>query len=270
MFCPNCGKEIPDTSKVCGFCGNKVPVKVEVSPPTPQSEPKPESKPVTPPQPETQPESKPVTPRPAATQPEAKPATPPPSKPKPVPPVVEKPKAKPSKSPGMPKWVWGVIGAVVLAGAVFLYFQYLAPKPQPLYIANCSEYGGKLPAKAGQPIDLYYGGWGAHGFELAEDNSDHITYRLLVDGKAISGKRQKAIPTDEVPCNMQLPLWFDGAYWSFYKTRLAPLSVGEHDLLITQTIDTQITDGFDSDGDGQDDLYGPGNKTFEYTITVVP
>jgi hypothetical protein len=31
MDCPNCGKEIPDTAKVCGYCGQKVPEKIKTS-----------------------------------------------------------------------------------------------------------------------------------------------------------------------------------------------------------------------------------------------
>jgi len=37
MYCPQCGKQIPDTSKVCGFCGNKI-LRVSTPPPPPPAE----------------------------------------------------------------------------------------------------------------------------------------------------------------------------------------------------------------------------------------
>jgi hypothetical protein len=183
---------------------------------------------------------------------------------------VEKTKARPGKPPGMPKWAWGLIGAVVLAGAVFLYFLFLVPTPQSVYLTNfCELDQTKNTAKADVPIDLFYGSWGALGYELVEDNMDHMTIRLLVDGQTVSGKRQKAVPSTEIPCGYNVSDKYDGAYWSFHKTTLAPLSVGEHNIFVSWTYNTEITDGFDADGDGQKDYYGPGNKTFEYTITVV-
>jgi hypothetical protein len=238
MFCPNCGKEIPNTAKVCGYCGNKVPLKVEAPP--------------------------------LIIEPKPKPSTPLPS-PKPTPATVKTQEAKPGKSTGMLKWAWGLIGVLLVAGAVFLYAQFLAPTPQSVYLPNFCELDQfKNTAKAGTPIDLYYDGWGALGYKLTEENREHIKNKLLLDGQSVSGKQQKAVPSDEIPCGYNMPDKYDGIYWSFYKTTLDPLSVGEHDLLVIQIIDAQFTDGFDSDGDGQEDYYGPGSKTFEYSIIVEP
>ena len=164
-----------------------------------------------------------------------------------------------------------MISVIVIAGAVFLYAQFLAPTPQSVYLPNfCQPDQNKNTAKADVPIKLYYANWGALGHDLAEGNMDHMTVTLLVDGQPVSGKRQEAIPSAEIPCGYNVSEKYDGAYWGFHKTTLSPLSVGEHSIFVKMTFDTQFTDGFDSDGDGQEDYYGPGSKTFEYSIIVEP
>jgi hypothetical protein len=86
MFCPNCGKEIPDTSKVCGYCGNKVPVKVEAPPP--------------------------------ASKPEPKPATPPHTEVKPTP---KTPKEKVGRKPiSSSRWVGWLVGGLLAVGINYL------------------------------------------------------------------------------------------------------------------------------------------------------
>jgi hypothetical protein len=124
MNCPNCGKQIPDTAKVCGYCGTRlqapVPTKTRPAPPAPKVEPA-----VPTPAPEQIPEP---TPKPKPQQvrkaPAARPAAP-------------KPRA--SRQVRLPGWAWGVIGGLVILTAVFVlasmgtvFVPYITQPPGPV------------------------------------------------------------------------------------------------------------------------------------------
>ena len=104
MNCPNCGKQVPDVSKVCGYCGTKL-----------QTAPLPAPKPA-PPAPE--PESVPATRMETAQPPES---------------PIRK------RSFQLPGWAWGAIGTVLLMGVVLIlglarvvFIPYITPPPEPV------------------------------------------------------------------------------------------------------------------------------------------
>jgi hypothetical protein len=88
MFCPNCGKDIPDTSKVCGYCGNKMPAIVQ------------------PPQ--------------TSTQPGSKPATPPLTEVKPIPKPLKQKVKRERKPISSSRWIAWLVGGVLAVGINFL------------------------------------------------------------------------------------------------------------------------------------------------------
>jgi hypothetical protein len=99
MFCSNCGKEIPDTSKVCGYCGHKIPTIVH----QPQSVPQTESKPALPPSAAAKPTSKPPEERNKRER-----------KPKP-------PKERSQRQPiPLTRWVTWLVGGLIAVGINYL------------------------------------------------------------------------------------------------------------------------------------------------------
>jgi hypothetical protein len=116
MFCPECGKEIPDVSKVCGFCGFRLPVPQETVEDAPVPAPVPEPPPAV----EASPQ-----PREAVQPSEATPTPPVAQEPAPPPkaPVAEiAPTAKPGRK--LPGWTWGAVGGGALVLVVISLFAF--------------------------------------------------------------------------------------------------------------------------------------------------
>jgi hypothetical protein len=115
MFCPECGKEIPDVSKVCGYCGFRLPIQsTPISPEAAEPE-----------QPASEPARGEVTAPPSA-KPFSTPAPPP------TPAVAEAaPPPRTKRTLGMPlKFVaFGILGIVVLVGGFFLVRYLLGLRP---------------------------------------------------------------------------------------------------------------------------------------------
>ena len=119
-------------------------------------------------------------------------------------------------------------------------------------------------AQAGSQLEIRYGSWLALGEDLAEQNAQHLTVNLVLDGEPVTGVQQPVVPGSEIPCGAS-----DDAYGVFYVTQVGPLSAGTHVASVTWIFDEQVTDGGDADGDGVPDLYGPGEVfTQEFTIIV--
>ena len=177
-FCHQCGKEISDSAKVCGYCGVKqvvVPapepeeifveeeVVEEIVAQSPQPEPEPEPEMVKGPEPEPEAEPEPeqiielefelepVPPPIPETVPEPAPESAPEPEPEPEPKMAVKPEQKPTKVE-KPRtsgrgWLWGVIGVVVVAlVAVF-------------FIGNANGwFGASVPSRSEGPDQQDSGG----------------------------------------------------------------------------------------------------------------
>jgi hypothetical protein len=114
------------------------------------------------------------------------------------------------------------------------------------------------------PLEIRYGSWLALGEDLAAQNAEHLTVDFVLDGQPIIGVQQLVMPGSEIPCGALM-----GAYGVFYIAQVGPLSAGTHTALVTWILDEQVTDGYDTDGDGVPDVYGPGVVfTAEFTILV--
>ena len=121
--------------------------------------------------------------------------------------------------------------------------------------------GTTYTVTAGEPFEVHYGEWGALGSELAQDNARHITVRLVVDGQEVAGVQEPIMSCESIVgyfCGVGAGYCADGSSWIIYKTTLGPLSPGEHEVIVTYILDEQISDGYDGNGDGNADTYGPG------------
>lgn len=100
------------------------------------------------------------------------------------------------------------------------------------------------------------------GADLAEQNAQHLTVKLVLDGEPVTGVQQPVIPGSAIPCGARADV-----YAVFYVTQVGALSAGTHVASVTWIFDEQVTDGYDANGDGAPDLYGPGEVfTHEFTI----
>ena len=101
--------------------------------------------------------------------------------------------------------------------------------------------------------------------ELANQNAGHLTVELLLNGETVTGDKQPVAPASEIPCGSPP----EDAYGVFYVAQLAPLGPGTYVAQVTWSLDEAVTDGYDADGDGQPNWYGPGVVfTHEFTINV--
>lgn len=124
---------------------------------------------------------------------------------------------------------------------------YLSP------VCNCQETVG-----VDQPVVLRWG-WEASTKELAEANSQAMTIEVLLDGQAvpnIGAYRQEAVPSLR-------------GYWVMvWEVPLGRLPLGSHRVEIRATTTEAISDGFDTNADGQADTYGPG-EIFSGWVEIV-
>ena len=84
----------------------------------------------------------------------------------------------------------------------------------------------------------------------------------MLDGESVAGVQQPVVPGSAIPCGASADVYF-----VFYVTQVGPLSAGTHVASVTWIFDEQVTDGYDANGDGAPELYGPGEvSTREFTI----
>ena len=114
------------------------------------------------------------------------------------------------------------------------------------------------------PLEIQYGAWLAVGKEQAVQNAQHLNARLVIDGEEVKGTQQPVVSGSEIPC-----VALEGLYGVFFTAKLDSLSKGVHVAKVTWIFDEQVTDGYDANGDGLPDTYGPGELiTEEYMIIV--
>ena len=118
--------------------------------------------------------------------------------------------------------------------------------------------------QAGTPLEIHYGAWLAVDKEKAVQNAQHLSVRLVIDGEVVEGVQQPVVAGSEIPC-----VALEGLYGVYFSANLDSLSKGTHVVTATWIFDEQVTDGYDANGDGTPDNYGPGEiATEEYMIIV--
>ncbi len=123
--------------------------------------------------------------------------------------------------------------------------------------------GTTYTVQAGKPLEIRYGSWLALGADLAKQNAQHLTVKLVLDGEPVAGVQQPVMPGSAIPCGA-----LADAYGVFYVIQVGPLSAGSHVASQTFIFDEQVTDGGDFNGDGAPDLYGPG-EVFTNQFTII-
>ncbi len=129
------------------------------------------------------------------------------------------------------------------------------PVPQPLLLRR--KCGGDYVARADEAIELFYGGWGVLGLDLAQQWATVLTVDLTIDGLLVEGQQQT--PAPDLPLNCQDDA--DGVYWIYYRVVLSELAPGIHHVTVTFNALQALSDGWI--------IYGPGQITKQsFHITV--
>ena len=128
------------------------------------------------------------------------------------------------------------------------------PAPQPLLLRKVC--GTSYVVKAGQPIKLFYGGWGVVGLDLAQQWTSVLTVDLTVDGLTVKGYQQP--PTTKLPYNCGPTA--AGIYMLYYIAVIPDLAPGTHNVKVTMKASSALSDG--------SAIYGPGllsEQTYQIT-----
>lgn len=322
MYCDQCGKQIKDTAKVCGYCGSpqqplepreapaEAPLAEEVEAPAaaefeesskapaaevPQAEPEPEPEPSPMPEVSTRApvaeaaEQDPISP--AAADPVAEPAAESleAEAPEPQPAAasaLERDKVEPRTSPaaaeasvggrrGGRAWLWGLGG---LIAAALLYGGYRLTSGSDLLPASAQvvplhqSCSSVVRLQPDEPVVFQYGYWGVQGDEFIRANDQVLEIRLRVGNKTYQGERGELIGWDEIPCldpDAERLAEVAGAQVLFDEVRIDGFKPGVYPIKVTMSLEQLVSDGFDQDGDGSLDLYGPGViSTVQKTLVV--
>jgi len=135
--------------------------------------------------------------------------------------------------------------------------QGLFPRPAGVSV-YCSK-GGKAPVTVDRetPVALTWS-WQAASAGTLDDYVEAAAFSLKVDGKPVDvtaawGRR---VDCEGGECyGWQLPPMY--------------LEPGRHTAQMSVTLDRAVSDGFDSDGDGKQDVFGPGKSVFSPCNLVV-
>jgi len=135
-------------------------------------------------------------------------------------------------------------------------------QPQPVRViagCNCTQ-----EVYDGQEVTIRLA-WGATTRKRAQDFIDAAAPRIWIDNVLLLGGRPSDLaPFWQEPVEDTPGVW--AANWIYPYGEMEP---GTHVLRLEFILDQAITDGFDSNGDGALDLYGPGALDWGTTEIVV-
>lgn len=132
--------------------------------------------------------------------------------------------------------------------------------------------GDSYVVASNAPIKLQYGGWETKGFEIAQNQADHLTVTLILNGEVIPGQRQPLGPFNSLyPGSSCGSADIENAFGDYSIAYINSLDPGEYSAEVVYSFDEQVIDGYDSDGDGNLDTYGPGEAhRLRFTIIAEP
>jgi hypothetical protein len=131
------------------------------------------------------------------------------------------------------------------------------PSPQPLLLRR--PCGRDYIVEANYPLQIFYGGWGVRGKELADQWATALTIDLTIDGQPTAGDLQ--LPEPDLPFNCR-PDPYEDLYW-LYSIVVIPegLPVGTHDVSV-------VFNALRALPDGSGLIFGPG-RLLENTFRII-
>jgi len=124
--------------------------------------------------------------------------------------------------------------------------------------ALCGFFGlSPKTVEVDQPIVLFWR-WQATTEAYRQDYINTVSFSLSLDGQSLDVSQAGVELINDAKGF--------GALWHM---PAATLPVGTHQVVYTEVLSRQITDGSDSNKDGQPDTYGPGTTTYPSCTIVV-
>ena len=130
------------------------------------------------------------------------------------------------------------------------------PPPQPLLLRR--PCGRDYVVRADKPLQIFYGGWGVRGKELADQWATALVIDLTIDGETIAGKQQPL--ADDLPYNCRSDR-FEDLYWLYSMVVIPGLPAGEHHV-------SMVFNSLRALPDGSGVTYGTG-RLLENTFRVI-
>ena len=275
MECPNCGKDISNKAKVCGYCGEKIQnrpgicsncgeevrkgarncgycghhLRINIQPAPTINEVKLKTKVFTVDE---------QLPNPVSQEPENLI-----SKPQPTSGAYHEKKTSRGK---IPIWVWLLV--IMGIGVLLLGGGYLTKGPQMVYLCG----GPELIVETKGAIEFHYGYWGVLA-DYYDDNFNALTTMLIIDGNHYTGQRVKTpLFFRAVPCNDSSFFsqeWIENSRWIYDVAIVDGLEPGPHYIEVVYSLLESVTDGW-VDNDGNLAFYGPGEfltRSFELRVS---
>lgn len=112
------------------------------------------------------------------------------------------------------------------------------PAPQPLLLRR--RCGRDYVVRAGEAIELFYGGWAVLGLDLAQQWATALRVDLTIDELPVQGQQQP--PAPDLPLNCRPAA--EGAYWLYNRVVLPPLEPGTHHVTVAIIGLRPLSDGF--------------------------
>lgn len=129
------------------------------------------------------------------------------------------------------------------------------PTPQPLLFRR--KCGRDYMVNPDTPVQIFYGGWGVRGKDLADQWSTSLVIDLTIDGETVEGALQP--PTHLLPYNCTTHP--DYIYWLYYMVTIPGLSPGDHHVSVKFNTLRVLPDGSGLN-------YGPG-QFLEQTFKII-
>ena len=112
------------------------------------------------------------------------------------------------------------------------------PASQPLLLRR--KCGRDYMVNPDMPLQIFYGGWGVIGKELADQWSTSLVVDLTIDGEIVEGVLQP--PTHLLPYNCTTSA--EGVYWLYYIVTIPGLSSGDHYVSVKFNTLRVLPDGY--------------------------
>jgi len=120
------------------------------------------------------------------------------------------------------------------------------PTPQPLLLRR--PCGRDYVVGADTPLQIFYGGWGVRGKELADQWVTALVIDLTIDGETIAGELQP--PANDLPYNCKSDRYED-VYWLYSIVIIPGLPAGEHRVSVVFKGLRPLSDGTITYGTGK-------------------
>ena len=146
------------------------------------------------------------------------------------------------------RWAVG-LAAVGGPASAYLALRIRRQRKNPVLVSLYSGlFGGKtIKVKEGRPVILTWA-WEAANESYCKEYIQAAKFSVLVDGESVDVAER---------------LWIEpiGNTWAVrWRSTPVVFGKGEHELVLVVTLKKAVSDGFDSNNDGQIDLYGPGEE----------